>query len=152
VSSLRLPPCRLDLSELKVLARNMDIELSDEEAKEAFKVGGVCTVADTITATRVPSTRCWRGHTPPYRHAHLLTTPLCDGLQVLDEDGSRYIELPEFAKLYQDQVRLVTCSRQPQWLSIANHSRNGLEFTKPVPVIAAEEARQRAHAMREQAC
>lgn len=52
---------KLDLSELKVLARNMDIELSDEEAKEAFKV--------------------------------------------LDEDGSRYIELPEFAKLYQDQLK-----------------------------------------------
>jgi hypothetical protein len=32
-------------------------------------------------------------------------TPLCNALQVLDEDGSRYIELPEFAKLYQDQVR-----------------------------------------------
>lgn len=32
--------------------------------------------------------------------------PLCNALQVLDEDGSRYIELPEFAKLYQDQVRL----------------------------------------------
>ena len=31
--------------------------------------------------------------------------PLCNALQVLDEDGSRYIELPEFAKLYQDQVR-----------------------------------------------
>jgi hypothetical protein len=40
VSPISLLPCRLDLSELKVLARNMDIELSDEEAKEAFKVGG----------------------------------------------------------------------------------------------------------------
>lgn len=52
---------RLDLSELEVLARNLDIELSEEEAKEAFKV--------------------------------------------LDSDGSRYIELPEFAKLYQDQLK-----------------------------------------------
>ena len=41
MSPITWPPCRLDLSELKVLARNMDIELSDEEAKEAFKVGGV---------------------------------------------------------------------------------------------------------------
>jgi hypothetical protein len=34
------------------------------------------------------------------------------------------------------------------WLSVAKHSRIGLISTKPVPVIAAEEARQRAHAMK----
>lgn len=43
---------------------------------------------------------------------------LCTLLQVLDEDGSRYIELPEFAKLYQNQVRFRhivhrTCGSQP---------------------------------------
>lgn len=52
---------RLDLSEIKVLARDLEVDLSEDEVKEAF--------------------------------------------QVLDEDNSRYIELPEFAKLYRDQLK-----------------------------------------------
>jgi hypothetical protein len=44
----------------------------------------------------------------------LLHMFVCGILQVLDEDGSRYIELPEFAKLYQDQVGLSPCRRFPE--------------------------------------